>query len=65
MKEREDERQKRYRAEESLSMQVDRCLGYQKEIGELNRELWRKRTGAFLLGGGLAFFISYLLIHFS
>jgi hypothetical protein len=40
VKEREDERQKRHRVEDSLTAQVDRALGYQKEIGELNRELW-------------------------
>ena len=40
VKEREDERYARYRAEDSLSKQVDRCIGYQKQIGDLHRELW-------------------------
>jgi hypothetical protein len=65
VKEREDERQKRHRVEDSLTAQVDRALGYQKEIGELNRELWWKRTGAFLLGAGFGCIISYLITIFS
>lgn len=64
VKSREDALQARNRAEDSLSKQCERTLGYQKEIGELHRELWNKRIGSFLLGAGFAFFISYLLIHF-
>lgn len=40
VKEREDNRIRANRAEDSLSKQVDRCLGYQKQIGDLHLELW-------------------------
>lgn len=64
IKVREDARQARNRAEDALKIQIDRCIGYQKEIWELNRELWRGHTGSFFIGLGIAFFISYLYIHF-
>ena len=64
VKSREDALQARNRAETSLSAQCQRTLGYQADIGKLHQELWRKRSGSFCFGAGLAFLISYLLIHF-
>lgn len=64
VKSREDALQARNRAEASLSAQCQRTLGYQADIGKLHQELWRKRSGSFCFGAGLAFLISYLLIIF-
>lgn len=65
VKSREDALQARNRAESSLSAQCERTLGYQADIGRLNKELWDKRFGSFFIGAGFAFFISYLLIIFA
>lgn len=64
VKSREDALQLRNRAEASLSAQCERTLGYQAEIGKLNRELWRKRSASFCFGSAFGAFISYLLIIF-
>ncbi len=52
------------RAEDSTKVQIDRALGYQKQVGELNRKLYKKRTGSFLLGAGFGCVLSYLIILF-
>lgn len=65
VKEREDERQKRYRAEESLSAQVDRCLGYQKQLGDLHRELWSRRAGSFCFGTAFGLVMAAAVFFFS
>lgn len=64
VKSREDALQARNRAEDSLSKQCDRTLGYQAEVGKLNQELWRKRSGSFCFGIAIGCIISYLLIYF-
>jgi hypothetical protein len=64
VKSREDALSLWRRADDNLNVQIERALGYQKQIGELNRELWWKRTGAFLLGAGFGCLLSYLIIIF-
>lgn len=56
VKEREDERQKRYKAD-------DRVLAYQEENGKLHLELLKQRIGSLLIGIGVGLSLAVCILE--
>lgn len=54
VKEREDERQKRYKSD-------DRAMAYQEENGKLHRELLERRIGSLFIGIGVGLSLAVLI----